>query len=250
MVNKLFKRVFLIILYFIFSGCDSSSTNSSSVNSIAYLIDANRVSGVEYECSNDNISGITTKEGKFEYSQNCNKLTFKLGTTVLASIYIDNISLDDKLYTTDLVGVDRDDTNNTKVKNISRILQTLDEDNNPCNGIDINSTIRSNIINYVEIQNSFSTQEDLENLLIDADILPDALVSPIKALVHLERTLRADNIYVDTVPPYRPELDKSKYQLPSGKYLIKYENNITTIATAYDSDSQMMTINFLGEGGK
>jgi hypothetical protein len=201
------NKLLLLLLTFVFISCDflthTNKTNTNTKNSIGYLVDAN-VSGVEYYCSDD-IKGITNRDGSFEFNYNCNNIIFSLGSIILADISIANVKKDNIFYITDIVQRDlRNDTNNSAVINIIRVLQTLDDDNNPKNGIHITKNTRDNIPNHINypISSENISEQDLQNI-VGANT---TLIDPIKALVHFEQTLRANNIYVDTVPPYKPYL--------------------------------------------
>ena len=235
--------IFSFIILSLFFGCGgSSSTSTKSQNSIGYLIDA-PVKGVNYECSNDNISGITDSNGKFEYTYNCNNISFKIGSTTLATINVDNMPIDGRLYITDLVEVDRNNSNNIKVINILRVLQTLDSDSDICSGIEINTTIRNIFTSeYTKEVKSF-TENELQNILNDASINISNLVPPIKSLVHFEQTLKDAGINVDTVPPYKPILQSYYKTSFSHKPLYKIEGNTIVIATP----NEIRKIKFKGE---
>ena len=206
MINK----IFLISILILISGCnfDDSRSSSKSVKATGYLLDS-KVSGVEYYCNN--IQGITDKNGAFKFDYSCNYISFKIGSVTLAEMSTLNINKDKLFFITDITEQQsRADTNNTSVKNITRLLQTLDDDYNPENGINITKQTRDNISNTVNlnISNKNINEDDLKNIVIDAGLNRE-LVSPIKALVHFEQTLRDNNIHVDTVPPYLPFLSKN-----------------------------------------
>jgi hypothetical protein len=211
----------LILTIVFLSACSSSSSKSTNIsqNNTGYLIDS-AVSGVEYYCNN--ISGITDNNGSFSFNNSCNDIVFKIGSITLASMKVSNVNPDHKFYMTDITQRSiRSDTNNTAVKNISRLLQTLDEDSNPENGIHITSNIRENIKNNLsfEVISSNVNEQDLKNIILDAG-LDKELVTALKALVHVEQTLRSNNIYVDTVQPYPPFLSNN---------IFATDNDITVI---------------------
>jgi hypothetical protein len=215
------KFIFLVLTILIFSSCDSSSTKakSYSTNQIGYLVDAN-VSGVEYYC--DDLNGLTASDGSFIFNYSCDDIAFKIGSITLATMKISNVKDDHIFYITDITQrSSRADTNNTAVKNISRLLQTLDDDSNPENGINITQSVRDNITNNLsyEIQSTNISETDLENIIKDANLTKE-LVSPIRALVHVEQILRDHNISADTVPPYIPYVDNE---------ILATNNDITTI---------------------
>jgi hypothetical protein len=208
---KLFLSIFTVIFL---DSCGTTSTTTTTTGGIytAHLIDST-VSGVQYACiKNDNtivVSGITNATGDFKYSQDCS-VKFYLGRITLAltpgsKVY--NLS-DQDLYITDAVGVSRDDTHNQQVVNILRVLQSLDADDNPENGIDINSTVRDNLakttVNPLSLSIDGLTQSDLNKTIEDANI-SKTLITTTKAIAHFETVLRDDaQIQIDTVPPAKP----------------------------------------------
>lgn len=199
------KYFYTLTLSLLFISCGSNTT-SSSTNHTGYLVDAN-VSGVQYECGDS--KGITANDGSFTFNYSCNDIVFKIGSITLASMKISNVPDDHIFYITDITQrSNRNDTNNTSVKNIIRLLQTLDDDSNPDNGIQITKEIRDNITNniYDNVSSNNISENDLKSIVQDANLTKE-LVSPTKALVHFEQILRDNNISVDTVPPYKPYLD-------------------------------------------
>ena len=204
----MFKYLFIIFISMFIISCSQSDVNTNKNEDIGYLIDA-KVSGVQYECNN--IQGITKIDGSFNFDYVCDEIVFKIGAITLASIPSSQIPFDNKFFISDIIdNNERNDSNNTSVKNIIRLLQTLDEDMNPENGIHISKTTRNNIqdTSAHKISSPLISETDLENIIKDSD-LNRTLVSPIKALVHFEQTLRDNNIHVDTVPPYKPSLQKT-----------------------------------------
>jgi len=113
----------------IVSGCGGSAAsnggdNSNSSNTgIGYYIDS-AVSGISYTCGSK--SGVTGEDGSFtfEKGQSC---TFKLGDITLRSVDADNL-------------VDKVKIVEDRVE-VAQLLQTLDADGNPDNGITIPATV-------------------------------------------------------------------------------------------------------------
>jgi len=154
MKNAIFKIfVILVTLSLTVVGCGGGSsdgaTSSSSSNTTAKpnststtdmtqttlmsgslsVVDAGGVSGLRVECS----SGETTTalDGSFECAEfpiNVYLNDFKLGE-------VDVAPFDNTIYTQDLVGVPRGATAHEDVTKLSMILQSLDNDAQPLNGI-------------------------------------------------------------------------------------------------------------------
>jgi len=201
------KYIYTLFLSLIFISCGSETT-SNNTNHTGYLVDA-KVSGVQYECGDT--KGITASNGSFAFNYSCDDIVFKIGSITLASMKISNVPSNHIFYITDITQrSNRNDTNNTSVINIIRLLQTLDDDSNPDNGIHITKSVRDNITHNIthNVSSSNINENDLKSIVQDAN-LTRQLVNPVRALVHFEQTLRDDNIYVDTVPPYKPYLDNT-----------------------------------------
>lgn len=204
MINKQIILIFIIFFQNFLYALDGTPDSN---NKTGYLVDS-MVNGVNYKCSDNSYSDITgahNGNGSFTIKSNCSNIIFTLNDKVtLGNINVANINNDSRVYITDLVGLSRDDTNNTKVKNIIRVLQTLDDDLDYSNGINISTTTINNITSSKNLQNA--NEEDLNSTIIDAGYSNRTLVSEICALVHFEQTLRDNNINVDTVPPCIPRL--------------------------------------------
>jgi hypothetical protein len=201
------KNFFILILLLqisIFADVDTSSTNKKGL-----FID-NLINGVDYSCTDGtSYSGVTGdygEEGSFRINGDCNEIKFTINNKItIGSIKTKDINKDYNVFITDLVGVDRDDTNNETVVNIIRTLQSLDDDFNYFDGINISSTTSNNIDNSVDLSYSLS-DTDLQNIVDDANLTNRTIISQLCALVHFEQTLNKYGISVDTVPPCKPKL--------------------------------------------
>jgi hypothetical protein len=136
----------------IFSGCGSSSSNSTNDELTGYFIDA-PVANCEYETSSGK-KGRTGSKGEFHYKKG-DKVKFKLGELDLGEA----TPASDGLVTPASLTVD----NESKVR-LLRVLQALDSDNNPSNGI----TISDDVISALE---KLAEQKSINDLRDDEDIL-------------------------------------------------------------------------------
>ena len=92
------KSILLICFSFFIISCgDSSATSVSTINNsipkindtkISYFIDS-PVEGLDFTCGND--TGITKKNGLFEYNINCGTLLFHIGNITIGTISSKNI---------------------------------------------------------------------------------------------------------------------------------------------------------------
>ncbi len=98
-----------------------------------YFIDSG-VDGLSYSSSPSGLSGVTSNGGRFDY---------KTGDTV--TFYVGNLQLgtaSGASVVTPLVLAGTDDYTDTTATNISRLLQTLDVDGDPENGITISEAVQ------------------------------------------------------------------------------------------------------------
>jgi hypothetical protein len=159
----------------------SSSVESSTSSSVAVLygqlIDS--ISNLRYSTATQ--SGTTSTTGQFAY-QAGETVTFSLGdlsfTPVAAGALITPLEL-----------ADTDDINAPAVVNIARLLQSLDSDNDPSNGITITDAARDAVpnLNINLPVDEFATQDGIEALLSTIDRVQ--LVTPDSALAHLRDAL-------------------------------------------------------------
>jgi surface protein len=106
----------------------------------AQLIDS-AIQGVSYTTNSK--SGVTDENGYFTYAPTDTNITFKVGSLTLADFNLSNLNSDKKLLPTDIVGVNRNDTTNANVNKFLRVVQSLDNDNNPSNGILIDDNTKN-----------------------------------------------------------------------------------------------------------
>ncbi|MCH4822005.1 hypothetical protein ML462_02370 [Gramella lutea] len=129
--------------------------------------------------------GITNSEGEFEYLEG-EIVSFKVGGITLGSAAGDEV-----ITPIDIATASYPTLETQEVKNISALLQTLDADKDPSNGI----TISQEAIDFLpESQIDFSSNiiEVLGNLVleINKNTLADLkVVMPEEATVHLAQTL-------------------------------------------------------------
>ena len=201
------KNFFISILLLqlsVFADVTATSTDKKGL-----LIDT-LTNGIDYSCiDGTSYSGVTGDfggDGSFRINSDCKEIKFTINDKItIGTIKINEINKDYKVFITDLAHVDRDDTNNATVVNIIRVLQSLDDDYNYFDGINILSTTSNNIDNSVDLSYNLS-EEDLQNIVDDANLTNRTIISRICALVHFEQTLNSYGITVDTVPPCQPRL--------------------------------------------
>lgn len=127
------------------NACGGGGT-STVQTATGYFIDS-AVSGVQYVSGNQ--SGITGQDGSFVYEVG-QPVTFKLGNVVLGSVTVDQ---NKRVFPVDLINGAVDE-NHPKVSLMARLLQTLDSDNDPSNGITIDEAGRTRINQLITLANT------------------------------------------------------------------------------------------------
>ncbi len=187
MKKRVLSALSLVAALTIFGGCGGGGDSVSSSSTSGQLIDS-FIKNVDYGCA-DGKKGITDENGSFS----CAKLpvTFSIGGLKLGDI--GSMPKDDKVFPQDLVGVDRNDTNNSTVVAMARFLQSCDEDKNTSNGIQISQTVKDNLKN---IDDNFN-ESNLDSYVSEANITLD--VNESEAVTHLEKSVKLveelDGIY-------------------------------------------------------
>ena len=114
-------------------GCGGGSSSSSETT--GYLVDS-AVANADYDCTADGSYDKTTgADGSFTCT-NMAQVRFRVGNLVLGEIHA--LPSDKHVFPQDLVGVARDTgVNDARVIAMAQLLQSLDSDGNPENGIAI-----------------------------------------------------------------------------------------------------------------
>gem|GEM_PF-6864539 len=146
--------------------------------------------GVQYTCGS--ISGVTGANGEFEYTSDC-QIELRVGNIILGTVSSDMIR-DNRLYPSDLARVSRSNITDEKVRFMIRFLQSLDSNNNPSDGIQIDTATTekfSNIDKVTFTGNSADelTENDIGTMLTNEGF---TLISEEAALNHYRDTLKDD----------------------------------------------------------
>ena len=138
-----------------------------------YLIDSPLV-GVTYSC--DGSEGLTDNNGMFECVNT--PITFKIGNLTLGTVTA--FTSDGKVYPQDLLGLNRANFTNSRLKLLARLLQSLDDDGVIADKIMITQGVRDGITDVQDFKNM--SQNDVKALLIGID---KSLPKECEALKHL-----------------------------------------------------------------
>ena len=164
------------------SGGGSSSDLSNNIKT-GRLVDS-AVAGIEYETS-AGVTGLTNDNGEFRYKEG-DTVTFRVG-----SLNFGTVDAGKLITPKELAGGDSD-----KAANIARVLQTLDDDGIPDNGITIteNARERAGIQNPIDVATADldASKSIILDVASDNTVKPVDLVSKEAAEEHLNETLVAE----------------------------------------------------------
>lgn len=168
-----------IVLSSMLIGCNSKDNTTERSNNTAQpetvtqqnilvgkFVDA-PIANIQYKTATR--QGTTNANGEYEYI-NGEQVTFYIGQLELPTVLAKNT-------VTPLDMSEIKDVNDKKVVNIIRLLQTLDKDGNPDNGIEIPETAASiaQALNFDLSTEEFENLDALKNLIINAN--PGRVVS-------------------------------------------------------------------------
>jgi len=179
------KKYFLASLTsaLLFVGC------TSPVEKQAKVVDS-AVEGLEVQCSG--LTAFTPKDG----SLTCDHmpLGFKLGEIKLGIIY--DMPNDGIILPQDIANVSRNDIKNENVRKLLVILQSLDSDGNPENGITITKETREKLSTFVDLQKtSLAELKDLIEAQLGRTVFKDEK----SAVEHLQRSMKKYGVAVPNV---------------------------------------------------
>ena len=187
-------RLYLFIVGFlsiiVFSGCDDERFYLMKTGTF----NDSKVMGIDYRCGER--GGVTDSNGGFECRSDSSKIEFKIGSIFLGSMESSTLK-DFNIYPADLLGLDRNNTQNRGVVLLLQLLQSLDSDENPNNGIVIDGDMKGKLSKLKSV--GFLTQSKLEEIVkkVGRTVVKEAY-----AVTHYEDTLRNElNLSVDTVAP-------------------------------------------------
>lgn len=162
-------------------GSSSGGSNSSEPEVQRGIFTDSAVAGIRYQTAPSGQSGSTTELGEYEFVEG-DSVTFSIGGITLPEVPASGR----------VTPADMDGGTPNQVTNILRLLQSLDDDGNPDNGITIDGEIHGLLadaqLNLGLPQSEFETQFDTEV----APPTGKSLVSADKAEAHFGRSQQAD----------------------------------------------------------
>lgn len=203
-------NILIIFLSIFLISCGGGSSSSSSSSKKAYFIDS-AIEGVNY--FTESKSGLTGSDGGFIFNESDKKVIFKIGDVKIGEYILANLKSDSYVFPTDIANTDRTNIENEHVLKIIRLVQTLDNDQNPNNGIKITDTTRKKVSEtnmQLELASSSVNINDLLTLVDNSVKKP--FISEHQAKVHFEKTLMDKNVKKeDTIAPFTPYLSHPEF---------------------------------------
>jgi len=177
----IFIGLSLVTAGFIMTGCGSDSGSDAGAaagTTVSGQLADSYIANADFECG-DKKKGTTDKDGRFS----CDKfpVKFTIGNLELGSI--NSLPADKHVFPQDLVGVGRDDVNNSDVVAMAQFLQACDDDNNTANGIQIRAEIRKKLQRFEDSLNA----QTVEAVAMDLNV---KLTKKDTAVAHLEHTTK------------------------------------------------------------
>lgn len=230
LIQSLIQSIAIITLTGFLSACGGGSSNDDGSNlpngsdvKTGQFKDS-AVKGLTYETATQ--SGITDENGTFKYKAG-EAVTFKIGAMEIGRAEGKKI-----LYPTHITD------NKAKAIKIAQVLQTLDKDNNPEKGIDIEGQFNFNSTKNEDIQ-----QADLQTLIDGIKKTSGSLVDADKAEKHMNETIFTDTHSTFESFPTQDALDRLK--ISDGKLEIVPEStkaNHRSIWLLAQSDSKITSM--------
>ena len=159
-------RLFALLMTFLLPACGGgggsssgggSSVGGSSTGTGVFLDSA--VEGISYVSGS--VSGVTDVNGTFTYEVG-NTVTFTIGDIVIGETL-------GQAVTTPVELVTGSDATYPTVVNIARFLQTVDDDGDPTNGIQITGNVRNlglgKTINFAQSMDAFSADGAVQTII-------------------------------------------------------------------------------------
>jgi len=167
------------------SSSDSNDSQDQPNNQTGVFLDS-PVINIGYRT--ESFEGVTNQSGEYDYQEG-ETVTFFIGDLELPPVSATGI-----VTPLDIAG--SQNTSNDTVVNIIRLLQTLDEDGNPDNGISITDTAKSSA---TQVDFSLSVDEFAASTAVTA-LVPNsgstnvALISANDAISHFEEQLKGNDL--------------------------------------------------------
>ncbi|HSC66549.1 MAG TPA: hypothetical protein VLC79_02580, partial [Cellvibrio sp.] len=163
----------------------TASSSSSIVAQTGVFIDS-AVAGIKYQATPSGLNGYTSPTGQYQYAEG-DKVVFSIGDLVFPEVTAKGV------VTPVDIAAEADSANAARIQvNIAALLQSLDTDGNPDNGISINYSTASTVaaaVNFNQPYADFAALPAVTTLVAGSGSTTTALVSELDAAAHLNESL-------------------------------------------------------------
>ncbi len=166
----------------------TSTTDTTTVSSITgYVVDA-AVENMDYDCVADNdMDKVTGKDGAFT-CQNMSQVRFRIGELVLGEIHA--LPQDKYVFPQDILGTARGNITDANVTAMAQLLQSLDENNDLNDGIQIPEDKKDLLAGAGTTFNAEEMAQYMESISMD----PVRERTQTEAQEHLRATMQELNV--------------------------------------------------------
>lgn len=218
------KIIAVCALCLILVGCGGSDNESADSSVLTGIFVDSRVEGISYATATQ--SGVTNVAGEFRFVAD-EQITFSIGDTVLPSGAAADVVSPLSLATAS------GDPESTTI-NIARLLQSLDSDGEPDNGISVPGTAAaasSESIDFDVSVEEFENNPDVLNLVANSGSVTTTLIPASDAIAHLTETLEG--------------LSSNTVESSSGDIVLDLRNtNWTSVSPGCDGMDDIVNFNY------
>ncbi|KZZ72353.1 hypothetical protein A3765_28960, partial [Oleiphilus sp. HI0130] len=178
------KPLFIACATSLLIGCGGSSSSSNPASAptteIGVFLDE-AVANIGYRT--ETLEGVTDSQGQYDYVEG-ETVTFFIGDLEFPPVTASGV-----VTPLDMAGTE--DTSDPTVVNIIRLLQSIDEDGDPDNGITITETAKNNAtqVNFDVSVSDFSSSAAVTTFIANSGSVNTTLISESEAIAHFEGTL-------------------------------------------------------------
>ena len=208
-MKKITTSIIASIAISMMIGCGDNSSSSAAVSSSSSTpttssatISDSKIAGLDY-ITNSGKSSVTDSNGRFTFDSNDSNITFKLGELTIGSFNLHNLKSDKLVLIGELFGLDRNNTTDTRLLKVIRLLQSFDDDNNPDDGIQISDTVKDKISDLIDNNASIHKNlidNDIDTIKFIVTNQNKNFILEREARKHYEKTLTNLGIVPQTLP--------------------------------------------------
>ena len=207
----------LVASLFLLTGCGGGDDSDVDKALVGVFLDS-PVANVDYKTETK--SGVTDADGKYDYVAG-ETVTFSIGSLEFPPVAAAGT-------VTPLDIADTDDPNDPEAVNMLRLLQTLDTDGDPTNGITISNETKAiaPAVDFALSVSEFASSDAVQALIDDDSVSATELVSASAAVAHFEDTLEDEGVTFNSLAGSWQFVDESGDEqavifhfMPDGRYL-------------------------------